>query len=275
MSDNNIGKINGCSFYNIHQTGDGGAIKIISDSAEPEIIYCTFNTISIDGSGGSIYLSTKDGKIQHSSFYKTYSTKHNNDVIVGNAVCSKMTTIFNHNYVSMCGYIENKCCDSSIRFNKKSTITNYNASRNRGISGGSGFSLRTAPESTVEYVNIVDSLDSNAFENNELENIFSYINVINSTRCARAIIFLTADNVLTLKHCIFINCHNDFALTKTKINFIQCVSDKTEMYSITYDKQPKTHFIAIQLKTININTCRSRLIFNIKYLALIFLIKAK
>ena len=264
------GKIYDCYFYNIHQTGDGGAIKIISTDAKPEIIYCRFETISIDGSGGSIYLSTSKSRIQSSIFYKTYSTEYENDVIIGNALYLESETEFNNNYIALCGFIENQCCDSTLRINQKSTIQYYNATNNRGIGGGSGFSLRDAPDSTVEYINIVDSLDNYAFEDDNLENRFSYLNVINSTCCNKAIIYLTQDDVLTLNECVFIDCHQTFSTPKTKITFINCKSNKN-LESISYTAQPITNIVILKFKTEEINTCKNGNLNSIIYFIFVFI----
>ena len=127
----------------------------------------------------------------------------------------------------------------------KCSITNYNASTNYGKVGGSSFSLRKVPATLVKYVNVINSMDRYALENWDLQNEFTYMNIINSLNCSGGIIYLTEDNVMTLKNCVFIDNFKTFKNPKTKYTAINCFSSSV-IGTMSIESNPKTNFISIE-----------------------------
>ena len=265
-------------YKNINKEGKGGAVQIESEDVKIRIFSCIFEEIKTTDSGGSLLLRTNLNDIQDSLFYRTFSSGLNNDVIIGNALyVLSGETKFNNNEVSLCGYLHNECADSSIRFERKCEITNHNASSNCGVLGGAGFALRGESNSIIRFINVIDPDDGYAVENDNLENEFSLINIINSNKCAWATIYLIEDDVLLLKNCTFINSHDPFSHTSNKFKAFDCYSDSS-INSISLDVDPQTINVIIYLnfdrQTI---TCHNNhfIQHNLKINCIIFIIFSK
>ena len=258
-------------YQNIVKIGKGGAILIDSGDVILRIYSCRFEQIAITDSGGARYLNTTYNNIQGSFFYRTCSSGRNNDRIVGNALyIVNGESVFNNNEVSSCGYEPNQCTDSSIRFNVKCELTNYNATSNIGRYGGAGFSLRYEPNSLIQYINIVDSHDDHACENQAIENKFEFMNVIKSEECNLGTIYLTVDNVLTLENCIFIDPHQIFTTPKTVYKAINCYSNVV-INSFTQTDNPITQKIDIILN-FNTKTLTSKIPQHLKVNGILFMV---
>ena len=197
-------------FLQLTKTGNGGALEITSQAKNVQVNNCFFEELCVSQSGGSIYISSNSTIVYCCKFHRSYSTDRRDADGSGTSLGNVFYQVTGHgvfdNCVTFCcSYSRDKCTDSCIRFNSMCVITNYNASSNCGIGGGSGFSLRNAPSSTISYINVVDLTDSHAVEDANLVNSFYNINFINTTMIISSIIYLNKHDVLTLYNCIFIN----------------------------------------------------------------------
>ena len=244
--------IEDCIFKFISKNGNGGAIEVNTDLTPIHISYCHFESLSVSQSGGSIYLSTNTNSITSCYFFRTYSSANNNDKILGNAIfVVKGETSLENSATFRCGIDSTHCTDSSVRINTVCCIKSLNASANAGYEGGSGFSLRNASHSTISHIQVIDSLDYFAVENDYLDNEFNYINFINTTHIIHGIIYLTKNDVLTLNHCIFIDSFAKVSHPMTKLSINSCFSnsDFTINPGITLQEHPETNHIEIIIKT--------------------------
>ena len=148
-------------FLQLTKTGNGGAIEITSQAKNVQVNNCFFEELCVSQSGGSIYISSNSTIVYCCKFHRSYSTDRRDADGSGTSLGNVFYQVTGHgvfdNCVTFCcSYSRDKCTDSCIRFNSMCVITNYNASSNCGIGGGSGFSLRNAPSSTISYINVVD-----------------------------------------------------------------------------------------------------------------------
>ena len=248
------GIIQHCIFKYISKNGNGGAIEVNVESVSIDILSCHFESICINQSGGSIYLTTSANSISSCYFDNTYSSAHSNDEITGNAIfIGKGESTLENSATFQCGKDTTFCTDSAVRINTVCTINSFNATANTGYRGASGFSITSAQNSIISYINIVDVLDSVAAEDYNLENEFSYINFIN-TSLAKNVIYLTANDVLTLRNCTFIDSCKILSTPSKKITIISCYADdEFDTYlGITITTNPKTIHFDINFK---INRC--------------------
>ena len=236
-----------CIFRNLSKEGNGGAIDI-SFSITVEIFSCIFDTLQVNASGGSIFLSSSGALIHNCVFFKTCSIDYRNDASYGNALfIKKGETCFKQNSIYRCGYLEKVCTDSSFKILSQSELNSYNASSNTGSEGGSGFSVEFS-DCSISYINVVDSLDCYAVENFDRTNTYEYINFINSTKVRKGIIFLSGDNVLTLKNCVFIDCFEKLLSPSTKAYFQKCYADyEFSQTGLTFEQSPATIKIIVRL----------------------------
>ena len=219
-------------FQFISKNGNGGAIEINTQSTSAHVLGCHFESINVNQSGGSIFLSTFRNIITNCHFFRSYSSAHQNDNFLGNAIyIENGNTTFANNAVYRCAFDKRLSTDSSVRINSFCSIESYNASSNAGYEGGSGFSLRNGHNSIISYIQVIDSLDDYSIEDANLKNEFSYINFINTTKINHAIIFLQHDDILTLNRCIFIESFHILSVNATKIRIISCYSDSNFQFN--------------------------------------------
>lgn len=231
-------------FVELSKVGSGGAIEI--SGKRLFVSFSFFNNLSVTLHGGSIFANQSICRIEKSSFYSTYSTKHN-DYGLGNAFYVFNGVLFSDNInTRKCGPTKELCSDTSVKSRESlARIENYNSSSNFGVCGGSGLSFgNVEDESWVKYMNIVDAYDRYAIESSRFYTIY-HSNVINSLSCD-AVIFISGNNVIKLDSCIFIKTKNPFASSNYKYEAVNCIID-ININSMTYAANPETIFITIRL----------------------------
>ena len=237
-------------FVDIYKDGSGGAIAV-SDK-QLLVSFSFFTNMSASLHGGSIFCNNSYCTIKKTCFYRSYSTKHEDNAGRGNAIYfTKYKITCDNINTRRCGPSSDLGCDSAIiLIDCLVKNENYNASSNYGIGGTAGISVMSnVDDSFVKFMNVVDAYDSSAIESSRIYNVY-YSNFINTKGCLRSFLWESGDNQINFVSCIFIQTHSTFSSWDRKYSAENCVSDES-ISLITYQENPKTNFITIKI----INKC--------------------
>lgn len=237
-------------FVDISKIGSGGAIEI--SEKKLFVSFCCFTSLSVTVHGGSIHCENAYCKIAKSCFYASYTSAHQNDVGIGNAVYALNGYLYIDNInTRKCGPSSSQCSDSSIRTDScQARAVNYNASSSYGVGGGAGIAINFLKyDSFVRFMNVVDAHDDHAIESTDLYTAFS-CNFVNTKGCNKAVLWLQKENRIKFDTCIFIETKSPFSSSNIAYLAVNCISD-VSLASMECHSSPKTIFITIKL----INIC--------------------
>ena len=215
-------------FENHHAPLNGGAICV--SSVVINIICCEFRNNSVPQNGGSVYCEFSQAQIYKSTFFKSFSSGHNEGKY-GNAVyISEGKAILENNQIYKSSYSETLCSDSSLMITSSiGNIKYLNSTNNYGYSGSAAFSFNNAEEgSNVMYANVVDGIDDYILETSSAIITVDNTNFLNLTNSYKGIIYMNENFLFTFNYCVFWNTGTKiFCSENFNIKCNNCISDRT------------------------------------------------